>query len=224
LFHVKQSSPSTPEAFQGTFNVSRETLERLKAYADLLIKWNPRINLVSPETIPILWARHLADSAQLFQFIPQNTPNLLDVGVGAGFPGLVLSIMGIKDVHLVESDQRKVAFLREAARITAAQVTIHGARIEQVPPFIAGTITARALAPLSKLLDWTAPFRGPETLSLFLKGQTVEAELTETHKQWTMVIDRYQSLTDVTGTILALREVRRVRDPFVADEPATPRK
>jgi 16S rRNA (guanine527-N7)-methyltransferase len=128
---VKQSI-STPEAFQAAFNVSRETLERLKAYADLLIKWNARINLVSPDTIPILWDRHITDSAQLFRFIPQNTPNLLDVGVGAGFPGLVLSIMGIKEVHLVESDQRKIAFLREAARLTGAHVTLHGARIE--PP------------------------------------------------------------------------------------------
>jgi 16S rRNA (guanine527-N7)-methyltransferase len=219
---VKQSFPG-PEAVQATFDVSRETLDRLTAYADLLVKWNARINLVSPDSIPNLWDRHIADSAQLFRFIPQNTPNLLDVGSGAGFPGLVLAIMGARDVHLVESDQRKVAFMREAARAAAIQVTFHPERIEKLAPFGAGVITARALAPLGQLLDWTAPFRGPETVCLFLKGQTVEAELTDAHKQWTMVLDRQKSLTDPTGTILALREVRRVRDEPVRD-PSAQRK
>jgi 16S rRNA (guanine527-N7)-methyltransferase len=211
---VKQSF-SDPEAFRATFDVSRETLKKLGIYADLLNKWNTRINLVSPDSIPTLWDRHIADSAQLFRFIPQDTPNLVDVGSGAGFPGLVLAIMGVRDVHLVESDQRKIAFMREAARLTEAAVTFHPSRIEELPPFTAGAITARALAPLEKLLDWTAPFRGPDTISLFLKGQTVAGELTDAHKQWTMVVDRQQSLTDPTGTILALREVRRVRDDDV---------
>src|SRR5688500_3126972 len=171
----------------------------------------------------MLWDRHIADSAQLFRLIPQNTSNLLDVGSGAGFPGLVLAIMGARGVHLVESDQRKVAFMREAARAAGVEVTFHPERIENLTPFLAGVIMARALAPLGKLLDWTAPFRGPETVCLFLKGQTVEAELTDAHKQWTMVCDRQTSLTDPTGTILALREVRRVRDEPVRD-PSQQRK
>ncbi|MGE4063909.1 MAG: 16S rRNA (guanine(527)-N(7))-methyltransferase RsmG [Rhodospirillaceae bacterium] len=211
-----------PEAFAQDFDVSRETLERLRNYADLLVKWNARINLVSPDSIPNLWLRHVADSAQLFRYIPQNALNLLDVGSGAGFPGLVLAILGVSNVHLVESDQRKVAFLREAARVTGVTVTLWDRRIEQVPPFTAGVITARALAGLDKLLAWTEPFRGPETLCMFLKGQTVEAELTEAYKQWTMRIDRQKSLTDPTGTILALREVCRVRDANVRDDSRTP--
>lgn len=215
---------SGPDAVQVAFDVSRETLGRLKSYTELLIKWNARINLVSPDSIPTLWARHIADSAQLFRFIPRNAPNLLDVGSGAGFPGLVLAILGAPNVHLVESDQRKVAFLREAARVADTPVSIHAARIEQVAPFTAGVITARALAPLSKLLEWTAPFHGPETLCLFLKGQAVEAELTDATKQWTMDVDRQPSVTDPTGTILALREVRRVRDDSVRDKPSRPRK
>lgn len=214
---MKQSFPG-PDAVQAAFSVSRETRHRLEIYADLLVKWNTRINLVSPDSIPSLWARHIADSAQLFRFIPQNTPNLLDVGSGAGFPGLVLAILGAPSVHLVESDQRKVAFMREAARMAGAAVTIHACRIEQAPPFTAGVVTARALAPLAKLLDWTAPFRGPDTVCLFLKGQTVEAELTDARKQWTMTVDRQPSVTDPTGTILALREVCRVRDDSVRDE------
>jgi 16S rRNA (guanine527-N7)-methyltransferase len=220
---VKHSPISSPEAFQKTFNVSRETLDRLKAYADLLVKWNAKINLVSPDSIPNLWHRHIADSAQLFQFLPHNTPNLLDVGSGAGFPGLILAIMGVPKVHLVEVDQRKVAFMREAARVAGVQVIFHGARIESIPAFQVQAVTARALAPLERLLDWTEPFRGPDTLCLLLKGQTVEAELTEAHKQWTMAIDRGQSLTDPTGTILSLREVRRVRDDIVRDELPRPR-
>ncbi|MGE3334739.1 MAG: 16S rRNA (guanine(527)-N(7))-methyltransferase RsmG [Rhodospirillaceae bacterium] len=216
---MKQSPITGPDAFQATFDVSRETLERLKAYADLLVKWNAKINLVSPDSIPTLWHRHIADSAQLFRFIPHNTPNLLDVGSGAGFPGLVLAIMGVPNVHLVEVDQRKVAFMREAARVAGVQVTFHAARIESIPAFQVQAVTARALAALERLLEWTSPFRTPDTLCLFLKGQTVEAELTEAHKRWTMVVDRQQSLTDPTGTILSLREVCRVRDDNVRDEP-----
>lgn len=221
VFHVKHSV-QTPDQFQSAFNVSRETLDRLRAYADLLVKWNAKINLVSPDSIPMLWQRHIADSAQLFRLIPRNTPNLLDVGSGAGFPGLVLAILGVPSVHLVESDQRKIAFMREAARVAGVQVTFHPARIESIPAFQVQAVTARALATLDRLLDWTERFRGPETLCLFLKGQSVEAELTEAHKQWTMVVDRHASVTDITGTILSLREVRRVRDDHVRDEPVRP--
>lgn len=209
---MKQSGP---QDFQSLVSVSRETLERLQAYADLLVQWNPKINLVSPDTIPSLWPRHMADSAQLFKYIPQNTPNLVDVGSGAGFPGLVLAIMGAPNVHLVDSDQRKVAFLREAARVAGAPVTIHAGRAESLASLTAGVITARALAPLSRLLDWTVHLRGPETLCLFLKGQNVEGELTDAHKRWTMESHRYPSVTDPTGSILSVREVRRVGDQSV---------
>jgi 16S rRNA (guanine527-N7)-methyltransferase len=131
--------------------------------------------------------------------------------------------MGAQNVHVVESDQRKVAFMREAARAAGAQVTFHAERIEKLAPFAAAVVTARALAPLDRLLEWTEPFRRADTVCLFLKGQTVEGELTDAHKQWTMVFDRQKSLTDPTGTILALREVRRVRDEPVRD-PSIERK
>ena len=220
-FHVKHSI-STPEQFQAAFDVSRETLDRLRIYADLLVTWNAKINLVSPDSIPNLWQRHITDSAQLFRLIPHNTTSLLDMGSGAGFPGLVLAILGVQNVHLVESDQRKIAFLREAARVSGAQVIFHPGRIESIPAFQVQVVTARALAPLDRLLDWTERFRGPDTLCLFLKGQSVEAELTDAYKQWTMVVRRHASVTDPTGTILTLREVRRVRDDSVRDEPVHP--
>jgi 16S rRNA (guanine527-N7)-methyltransferase len=201
-----------PEDVLSAFDVSRETLDRLKAYSNLLTRWNSRINLVSPDSINNLWGRHIADSAQLFRYVPQDSANLLDVGTGAGFPGMVLAIMGTKNVTLVESDQRKVAFLREVARVTGADVRLKVARVEQLAPFPAAVITARALAPLTKILELTAPFRGTATLSLFLKGQNIEGELTDAHKKWRMEVVRQPSLTDPAGAILALREVRRVRD------------
>ena len=120
--------------FRQAAGVSRETLERLTAYADLLVKWQAKINLVGPDTIPSLWRRHFLDSAQVFPLLPQGIHRLVDMGSGAGFPGLVLAVMGVGDVHLIESDARKCAFLREAARITGTPVTVHNARIENLAP------------------------------------------------------------------------------------------
>ena len=136
-----------PIEFQAKSGVSRETLERLTIYADLLVKWQAKINLVGPETLADLWSRHMLDSAQLFPLIRPDAKRLVDLGSGAGFPGLVLGVMGAPDVHLVESDARKCAFLREAARLTGTTVTIHNKRIEQVAPLGADVVTARALAP-----------------------------------------------------------------------------
>lgn len=185
-------------------SVSRETLERLKDYVDLLTAWNRRINLVGRDTIGDVWRRHILDSAQLFSFIPAKARTLVDLGTGAGLPGLVLAIMGAPDVHLIESDQRKVIFLREALRVTKTSAVIHPARIDRVTPFIADVVTARALAPLSELLETSQRFRGPKTISLFLKGRKVEQELTNTVKTWNMRIDRQPSLTDDSGCILRL--------------------
>jgi 16S rRNA (guanine527-N7)-methyltransferase len=135
----------------------------------------------------------------------------VDLGSGAGFPGLVLAIMGAPDVHLVESDSRKCAFLREAARLTGTSVTIHNKRIEQVAPLEADVVTARALAPLSKLLDWAFPHLAPGAECLFLKGRGADDELTATAKEWNIALDRIVSLTDPAGLVLQLREVSRGR-------------
>lgn len=199
----------TPEDFQARTGVSRETLDRLRAYAALLEKWQPRINLVGPKTLPDMWSRHFLDSAQLFPLLPAGTRVLVDFGSGAGFPGLVLAAMGVPEVHCIESDQRKGAFLREVCRVAAIPATIHTARIESLAPFPADVVTARALAPVAQLLDLAAPFATGRTLYLFPKGQNVEAELTEAHKIWNMQVTRHDSLTDAGATILALREVRR---------------
>ena len=196
----------TREDFAAATGVSRETLDRLTAYADLLAKWQAKINLVGPATLPDLWRRHMLDSAQLATLIePAKPRRWVDLGSGAGFPGLVLAIMGVGEVHLVESDQRKCAFLREAARITGTDVKIHALRIETLAPLEADVITARALAPLEKLLDWAAPHRTTHTIHLIPKGKEAEAELTRAAQRYTLDVKRHESRTDNSATIFQIR-------------------
>lgn len=196
--------------FSARIPTSAEVLDRLSLYADLLVKWQARINLVGPSTLPALWERHMLDSAQLAGHLPAGP--VLDLGSGAGFPGLVLAIMRRGPVHLVESDSRKCAFLREVARLTAADAVIHNVRIESLSPFPVAAITARALAPLAKLLEMAEKFLSPEVHCLFLKGRGSEEELTEAGKDWMMTVERVPSLADPSGQILHLREVYRGRD------------
>lgn len=201
-------APLTPEQFQAETGVSRETLDRLRTYAELLEKWQARINLVGPATLPDLWRRHMLDSAQLFPLLPPRTPRIADIGSGAGFPGLVLAIMGVPDVHLVESDLRKGTFLREVARQTAAPVTVHSARIETLTDLKAPVVTARALAALPKLLDLAVPLLESNGECVFLKGQNIEEELTSARKIWIFEEDRSPSRSDPSGIVLRVREVR----------------
>jgi 16S rRNA (guanine527-N7)-methyltransferase len=204
-----------PADFAAQTGVSRETLERLETYATLLAKWQARINLVGPDTLPHVWSRHMLDSAQLWPLIPEAaraTGPLVDLGSGAGFPGLVLAILGQADVHLIDSDARKGAFLREAARVTGARVTVHTSRIERVAPFPAAIVTARACAPLDKLLDLAAGFIGPETECLFLKGRGAVDELTAARRYWTIQREvRHASRTDPSAAILSLGGLASVR-------------
>jgi 16S rRNA (guanine527-N7)-methyltransferase len=200
----------TRDGFAARIAVTPEVLDRLSLYADLLVKWQARINLVGPSTVDDLWRRHMLDSAQLAAHLPAGP--VLDLGSGAGFPGLVLAILRDVPVHLVESDVRKCAFLREVARLTAAPAVIHTVRIERLAPFPVAAITARALAPLAKLLDMAEKFLSPEVHCLFLKGRTSEEELTEASKDWMMTLERVPSLADASGQILHLREVYRGRD------------
>ncbi len=166
-----RAPPLSAQGFAEIFPVSRETLARLEAYADLLTRWSARINLVGRDTLADLWRRHFLDSAQLRPFVPDGAQSLIDLGSGAGFPGLVLAILGVPGVELVEADSRKAAFLREAARVTEANVTIRPCRIAAVPAHPVDVVTARALAPLDRLLDLAQPFLGPDTMCLFPKGE-----------------------------------------------------
>jgi 16S rRNA (guanine527-N7)-methyltransferase len=198
---------SAPDAVLA--GVSRETRERLNTYAELLRKWQRSINLFGPRTLDDLWNRHFTDSAQLLPLIPPSARVLVDFGSGAGFPGLVLAILGVSQVHLIESDQRKATFLREVARATGTPVTVHAKRIEQVASFPADVVSARALAPLGDLLGFAAPFLHPDSLCLFPKGQMAEDELTAASRTWNINVDRIQSVTDPSATILRLSQVSR---------------
>jgi 16S rRNA (guanine527-N7)-methyltransferase len=203
------SAPLSAEGFAKIIPVSRETQDGLQNFVALLKSWNRRINLVGRDTIGDIWRRHILDSAQLFRLIPRQARNLIDLGSGAGFPGLVLAMMGVPQVHLVESDSRKAVFLREAVRITGAPAVIHPVRIDRVSPFVADIITARALAPLHELLEISQEFRGPDTMCLFLKGRMVDEELTEATKAWHMQVDRQPSLTNPSGCIVRLEAITR---------------
>ena len=187
--------------------VSRETLARLEAFAELLIRWSARINLVGRDTIADLWRRHILDSAQLRAFVPERARSMIDLGSGAGFPGLVLAILGVPGVELVEADSRKCAFLREALRITGATALIRPCRIEAVPRHPVDLVTARACAPLDRLLGLAEPFLGPDSQCLFLKGERVEEELTAARENWTMAVSRCPSRSDPRGVVLRLQQV-----------------
>ena len=210
----------SPDSFGEIANVSRETLDRLRLYADHLAKWQQALNLVSRPSLADLWRRHMLDSAQLAAFLPAPSADapagrLLDIGSGAGFPGLVLAIVTGRPVELVESDSRKCAFLREAVRLTAAPAAVVNARIETLAAAPAADpakktvdiLTARALAPLEKLCE-TAVLLGAETC-VFLKGARWQEELTAAEKRWKMRTETFASLTAPDGRILRLRDIRR---------------
>jgi 16S rRNA (guanine527-N7)-methyltransferase len=192
-------------------NVSRETFSRLETYDALLRKWQAKINLVAKDSLQELWRRHFLDSAQLLPLLPPGNDPITDLGSGAGFPGLVLAMMTEREVHLVDSDQRKGAFLLECARQAGVldRVKVHTTRIEAAHAWKAPIITARALAALDQLLNWAEPYLMPETVCLFLKGAKAEDELTLASRSWNMAATRHGSLTDPSGVILKLSGIER---------------
>ena len=161
--------------------------------------------LVSRDGLADLWRRHMLDSAQLLMLAPESARVWVDLGSGAGFPGMVLAIMGAGEVHLIESNTRKCRFLQIVARAARAPVHIHRARVEAFDPLAADVVTARALAPLESLLDYARPFFSEHTVGLFLKGQDVERELTTASKYRRINVQRVSSLSSATGTILVVR-------------------
>lgn len=197
-----------PEDFRAQTGVSRETLARLKIYADLLTDWSARQNLVAKSTLPDLWYRHFWDSAQLSALIPKNAQTVADLGSGAGFPGLVLAtIRPDLQVHLYEATAKKCAFLRESAKRMGVTVKVHNTRVEDLHPEIFDIVTARALAPLSLLLGYSHRFTGANTVCLFLKGQNLGPELTEASKYWKMKFSLVPSQTNPSAAIVVLREL-----------------
>ena len=196
-------------------SVSRESFARIEAYVQLLLAWQAKINLIGPSTIEDIWRRHVLDSLQLLPLMRSSTEAIADLGSGAGIPGLILALGGNLRVDLYESNGKKVAFLREAIRQTMAPAAVHQIRLEtledHLPERIPQYVTARALAPIEKLLLWAEPFLKRGAIGLFHKGQGVDSELNEATKFWKIgAIRKHASLTDSDGTILEVKEIARV--------------
>ncbi|MEM8744693.1 MAG: 16S rRNA (guanine(527)-N(7))-methyltransferase RsmG [Pseudomonadota bacterium] len=206
----------TPQKFAAAFDVSRETVARLEVYEKLLRQWQKGTNLVSPATLDQIWHRHFADSAQLLRFAPE-TAQWLDLGTGAGFPGLVVAVCRANrdtgTVHVIESNARKCAFVHEVVRETGCSVEIHQTRVESLwgNDRLTGVdcVTARALAPLPSLLELSAPFFGPNTRGLFLKGHQAKAELENASENWRFRAESHPSVTRADAWIVEISDLRR---------------
>ncbi|SOC06538.1 16S rRNA (guanine(527)-N(7))-methyltransferase RsmG [Rhodobacter maris] len=203
------------ESFAARVNVSRETLDRLSALEALLQKWNPAINLVSAATLTEVWTRHFLDSAQLFDCIAGEVAHWADLGSGGGFPGLVVGVLAREkrpEMHLtlVESDKRKSAFLLNAARELGLKAVVRAERIEKVPPLGADVLSARALAPLPKLLEFAALHLSPGGIALFPKGERWKEEVALAEASWSFTCEPRESLTDPQAVVLKIRGLERV--------------
>ena len=201
--------------------VSRETEARLDRYVDLLREWQAKTNLVAPSTLPNLWTRHISDSLQLLALAP-SAKTWADLGSGGGFPGIVLACALAETasavVHLIERNAKKAAFLREALRVTGAPGIVHLADIGDIVDRITGPVdcvTARAVAPLHQLIGFAEPLVRVGAKALFLKGQDVEAELTEATKYWNIDPQLHASRTGGQGWIVELERIER-RNPSTA--------
>ena len=196
-----------PESFLEQANVSRETFQKLETYASLLSEWQSKLNLISKNSLEHVWQRHFLDSAQIYSMLPKKAVSSLDAGTGAGFPGLVLSIMGIRNVELVEQNKKKCAFLHEVIKKTGATAKVHSGKIGSLPVKQYDVILARALMSLDGLLYTLSPFFGPDTLGVFPKGLKVNQELTAASKNWKMNVAMKQSITSPDGKIVLVKDL-----------------
>lgn len=193
-------------------NVSRETQDRLEGYAALIRKWNPKINLVSKSSIETLWDRHILDSVQVFQ-LSGAKGIWLDIGSGGGFPGMVAAILNMEEknfrVSLVESDQRKCAFLRTVARELDIETEVFNERIERLEPQNADVLSARALSSLSQLMEFSARHLNPTGQAIFPKGGSWRSEEEEARKNWDFVLNAVPSKTNPEAAVLMIKDIVR---------------
>lgn len=196
-------------------DVSRETFDRLKQFQALVEKWTPKINLIAKASVPEIWERHIVDSVQVWAFAPQNWSCWADFGSGGGFPAILMAIIATEkrpDARfvLVESDQRKSAFLRTAIRELGLNAKVISDRIEAVEPLAADIISARALASLEKLLEFSELHRNSNTVCLFQKGKTVDQEIIEAQKNWRFDYSLHPSITDPLSKLIEIKDFERV--------------
>jgi 16S rRNA (guanine527-N7)-methyltransferase len=199
----------------GGIHVSRETFERLEHYLALLNKWNPRINLVSPTTLAEAWTRHFIDSAQIFNLAEGVSDNWVDMGTGGGFPGMVIAIISAelqsnRQITMIESDQRKCAFLRNVARETGVGVQVLSKRIDQVEPQNAGVVSARALASLPQLLGFAGRHMATDGIALFPKGRSWREEIAEARLSYSFQHEAIESKTNPEAVVLRIGEIEHV--------------
>jgi 16S rRNA (guanine527-N7)-methyltransferase len=200
----------------GKYNVSRESILKLENYVKLLLRWQARINLIGPATEEDVWQRHIADSMQLGPLIKNRTksarPVIIDLGTGAGLPGIPLAISLGAFVHLVESTKKKAAFLREAIRVTGIDAMVHNCRIEAIDSDMLrphpDIVTSRALAPLGKLFEFAEPWIEKGAIGMFMKGQHVDNELTQATKCWSMNLELVPSPEKTGGTIVIVKNLQ----------------
>ncbi len=204
---------SAVESLPDWMNVSRETHEKLMQFCRLVDRWNPTINLVAKSTIPHLWHRHVLDSAQLFEFLPENATHWLDLGSGAGFPGLVVAILASEGatelrVTLVESDRRKAVFLSEVIRNLSLTTRVICQRIEGLPRQNADVLSARALAPLPVLCGFADAHLNGAGTAVFPKGSNSAAEIVSAQEKWKFSLSQRVSRTDPDASVLVLKDIR----------------
>ncbi|SFR35297.1 16S rRNA (guanine(527)-N(7))-methyltransferase RsmG [Litoreibacter janthinus] len=207
---------SDKDQFASLYDVSRETIDRLQVYEDLLKKWTIRINLVAKSTLGDVWSRHFSDSAQVFEAIPKDARILCDFGSGGGFPGLVIAAMAsekLPELHisLIESDARKASFLMTAAREMGLRATIHVDRVESVANQKADVVTARALAPLNSLFLMAEQHLKEGGTALFLKGEKHQEELDTASAMWDFKVEKQPSATNDASALLVITNLRRAK-------------
>ncbi|HVY13039.1 MAG TPA: 16S rRNA (guanine(527)-N(7))-methyltransferase RsmG [Alphaproteobacteria bacterium] len=194
--------------FQKETGISDEVLRRFQDYAEIIAKWNQLVGLVGDSTLPIIWHRHFMDSAQLLPLLPKNPGRIADLGSGAGFPGLVLALMGVKNIVLFERNIRKAEFLQRTNRELNAGAEIINLTSEDYTEEPFDVLLSRAAAPLDELLYASRRLRKPSTICLFQKGKNLDAEMREAQKEWVMPdARRIPSLTDAQASILRLVDV-----------------
>jgi 16S rRNA (guanine527-N7)-methyltransferase len=204
-------SVSGRDAFEATYNVPRGTMAMFGIYAEMLTDWQGRMNLVGPSTLADIWGRHFADSAQVLPLAGDITKPWLDIGSGAGFPGIVVALLGATQVHLVESTAKKCRFLEAVCAATGveAQVTVHNRRIESLPRFAAGIISARACANLGQLFEWGLPFATRATRWVLPKGATADEEVSAAREKFAFDAELVPSRSDERGRIVIASGVKR---------------
>jgi 16S rRNA (guanine527-N7)-methyltransferase len=193
-------------------DVSRETMDRLRAFHAIVVKWNSKINLIARSTESDIWTRHIVDSAQIFDLAPSNSQHWADFGSGGGFPGMVVACIAAEKnpdlrVTLVESDQRKCAFLRTASLELGLKPDILTQRIEAIPPLGADVVSARALASLDQLCAFAHRHLSPHGTALFPKGKTADQEIESARQNWQFRLTRIQSKTDESACLLKLEDL-----------------